>query len=65
MYPHEGIWDNCRVRAVYIRMARRTEILGFGAGSPIVRPTLENSGALTGFVNSLLKMADDVDRGSH
>jgi hypothetical protein len=53
------------VRAVYIRMARRTEILGFGAGSSIVRPTLENSGALTGFVNSLLKMADDVDRGSH
>jgi hypothetical protein len=37
---------------------------GSGAGISMVDPTPEKSGALTVFVNLLVKMSDDVDRAS-
>lgn len=64
MNSHERIWDNDHVRVGHITTGKKHLAPEIRRRNLDDTPTPEDVGALIVFVNLLLKMADEADRGS-
>jgi hypothetical protein len=64
MNSHERIWDNDHVRVGHITNGKKHLAPEIRRRNLDDTPTPEDVGALIVFVNLLLKMADEADRGS-